>query len=236
MDADSLDAITKEESNGDDDAPDTTPSRTGRGGPRPGGGRPKGAKDTQPRLSRANKRTFRERYETAVEKNARQLIDAAIKAGTRGDSRMLLDMVTRFVGPARTSLEISGPNGAPLQLQAMTAAALVSLTDAQLDALAAFHAQLQPAPSGDSALSPLLLPPGQTLPPARAGSPTLADDHDTPGHTPDVLTPQTQPDSPDTHDTERAEGENGGSPASPSTPSHRQAGSAQHDLEGGESA
>lgn len=191
----------------------TTPKR-GRGGPRPGSGRPKGAKDKTKRLSQKYKATFAERYREQVEIHADKLIQAAITAGTRGDSRMLLDMVTRFVGPARTAVEVSGPNGAPLQLQAMTAAALVSLTDAQLDALSQLHQDLGLVASVD---------PGSSLPlssPLLLGRPSArqpdlhaqADTHtETQTQTETLTLTDTQTDA----DAEREE--NGGSSGSAST-------------------
>lgn len=231
MPDDETNQITKPLDTPPADAPPTTKSK--RGGYRPGGGRPKGAKDKQQRLSPKLKASFAEAYKTKVEENAERLIDAAINAGTRGDSRMLLDMISRFVGPARSSLELSGPNGAPLQLQAMAAAALVGLSDAQLDALESFHAALQPASSGDRALP---LPPlsplsGELASPAgRAPFPTPPDVPSWDNVSPDSRSPMSRLTSVDTP----ADEEKGGSPASPPTTSPGTLGSGAQGAEQGQ--
>jgi len=111
------------------------------------GGRPKGSRDKLPRVR--GKESFREMYDNEVAKNAGKIVKAAIRAATRGDSRALTDVLNRVLGQPKATLELSGPGGAPIAIQAATATALALMSTAELQALASFAAK-----TGQSNLAP----------------------------------------------------------------------------------
>lgn len=123
-------------------AENQTPVRSRRGGPRPGSGRPRGSRDRLPRVEQRRKASFRELYDTEVEKNAPKIIKAAIEAATRGDSRALVDCLNRVIGPPAQKMELSGPGGTPIALQAAAPIALAMMSTDELRALVSFHKRI----------------------------------------------------------------------------------------------
>jgi len=90
--------------------PDKTGDVTRNGGPRPGGGRPKGAK---------NKRTLE--IEAAAKQYAGDALKALIKVAKSGKSEgsrvaAAVALLDRGYGRPRQSLEHSGPDGGPIKL------------------------------------------------------------------------------------------------------------------------
>jgi hypothetical protein len=116
--------------------------RPGRGGARPGAGRPKGKRDSEPRFEPRTKRTFLEQFHEQIEGNADAIISAYLTACLAGDARVIVDLMNRLLGKPATAIELSGPGGHPVRLEAMTQAALAQLTSAELDALSALNAKL----------------------------------------------------------------------------------------------
>lgn len=107
-----------------------------------GRGRPKGSKDILPRIVAPRRRSFRELYDSEVEKHAPKLVKALIKAALRGDSRAQVDLANRVLGKPKETVELSGPGGAPLALQAAAPVALALMTTEELRALAALNRRL----------------------------------------------------------------------------------------------
>jgi hypothetical protein len=66
------------------------------------------------------------------------------KAILAGDSKILVDAANRLMGRPVTSVELSGPGGQPVRIQAAAAVALALSDPAQLSALAAFSRLVVP--------------------------------------------------------------------------------------------
>jgi len=119
------------------------------GGRRPGAGRPLGSKDKVPQVTKRRRASFREAWDNQLERHAPHIVAAYFRAGIRGDSRILLDLANRILGKPTESIELSGPGGAPIAIQAATATALALMSTAELQALASFAAK-----TGQSAMPP----------------------------------------------------------------------------------
>jgi len=81
-------------------------------------------------------------YDNEVQKNAPRIIRAAIRQATRGDSRALVDVLNRVLGPPSQRLEVTGPGGAPLALQAAAPVALALMSTEELRALLGLQRRL----------------------------------------------------------------------------------------------
>jgi len=111
-------------------------------------GRPPGRRETQPRAPRLDpkiRESFIEVYRRQVESNAQRLVRKSLQMALKGDSRMIIDIFDRYLGKAIQSIELSGPGGGPLRLQAMTAVALAQLDEGELRALEALNQRLAQA-------------------------------------------------------------------------------------------
>jgi len=109
-------------------------------------GRPPGPA-TMPRIPSAVKERFAEQYKREMRAFAGEYFKAYKKAIQSGDSKIIIDAGNRLMGRPVTSVELSGPGGQPIRLQAAAAVALALSDPAQLSALAAFSRLV--APDGD---------------------------------------------------------------------------------------
>ena len=107
-----------------------------------------------PRNGNWSMRTFAQAFSEQLAKKQDKVIEALFTAAIAGDSRILVDLVNRVLGRPTQSIELSGPGGTPLRLQAVTQAALAQLSPSDLDALDRLQARLTPA----------ALPPAPSLP------------------------------------------------------------------------
>ena len=104
------------------------------------GGRPKGSRDRVPRVR--GKATFRELYDNEVEKHAPKIVKAMIRSAIRGDSRAQTDLANRILGKPADQVQLSGPGGTPLVLQAAAPLALALMSTEELRALAGLQVKL----------------------------------------------------------------------------------------------
>ena len=117
-------------------------ARPGRGGARPGAGRPRGRKDSEPRFEPRTKRSFLAQFHERIEGNADAIIGAYLTACLAGDARVIVDLMNRLLGKPATTVELSGPGGNAVRLEAVTQAALAQLTGDDLAALGTLNARL----------------------------------------------------------------------------------------------
>jgi len=116
--------------------------RSAHGGYRPGAGRKRGSPDRTPRESRPVREEFGSLYRRRMREESAAIVEAAVVASRSGDHRILLDTLARHMGRPVQSLEVSGPGGSPIRLQAMTAVVLAQMSDAELDALESLNRRL----------------------------------------------------------------------------------------------
>ena len=127
---------------------------SGRGGYREGAGRPVGVIETRPRqrIPPPVRKGLAAEYKAQVVKDAdgaQRVMRAWWKAIDSGDSRILKDTLDRVMGRPVTAIELSGPGGGPLLVQAASLVALSLASPEQLDALTAFSRLVAP-PDDDS--------------------------------------------------------------------------------------
>jgi hypothetical protein len=132
----------------DEDAP---LPRSRHGGWRPGAGRKRGAVDRVRREPRPVREAFGALYARRMQEESAAIVEAAVTASRSGDNRVLLDTLNRFLGRPVQAVEVSGPGGTPVRLQALAATALALMSTQELRALESFNdriAALGPAPGG----------------------------------------------------------------------------------------
>jgi len=122
------------------------PTRPGRGGARRGAGRPRGVTDSHPRFPTEVKQSFAELYRTRIDAEAPAILNAVITSAKGRDSRIIVDLLNRLLGRPALALEISGPGGAPVRLQAMTAVVLAQLSEAEFEVIESLNKRLLGAP------------------------------------------------------------------------------------------
>lgn len=191
------------------------PARPKHGGRRPGAGRRRGSKDKIPRIPPDRKASFRERFEEAAVKNWDRVVDALVEAAARGDTRAGVEFFNRVLGPSTQKVELSGPGGTPIALQAAAPIALAMMSTDELRALVAFHKRIGlPDVEGRAVESgptpPLSLPSPLDIDDSAAGGPpapqapgTDPDDSAAPNSTiqadnPAPIAPESPQASPDT--------------------------------------
>jgi len=119
-------------------------------------GRPLGSKDKHRRIVRtAQERiTFAQAYQAAQARYGARIVRKAFQMAMKGDSRMLVDALNRLMGMPRQSLEVSGPGGQPIRVQAMAGVVLAQLDEGELRGLEALNARLAQAVEPQPALLP----------------------------------------------------------------------------------
>lgn len=95
-----------------------------------------------PRVAPVRKKSFHEAWDNELEKHGPAIVKAYFNAAKRGDSKILLDLGNRILGKPRESIELSGPGGAPIALQAAAPIALALMSSEELRALAGFQSRL----------------------------------------------------------------------------------------------
>lgn len=144
-------------------------ARPGRGGRRPGAGRPKGARDISPRV-RMDARSV---FSRIAERRFPRIVAAYVRRAEQGDTRAGQDLLNRIIGPAPQRVEVSGPGGAAIAVQQLAPVALALMSTDELRALATFHRRLgllPPALAIDVAPGPPEEP-GPDAPPTAPSSP-----------------------------------------------------------------
>lgn len=126
----------------------------GRGGYREGAGRPPGVIETRPRMRIPPdvKKGLAAEYKAQVVKSpdgAARVMRAWWKAIDAGDPKIIKDTLDRVMGRPVTAIELSGPGGGPLRIQAASLVALSLAPPEQLAALEAFSRLVVP-PGDDS--------------------------------------------------------------------------------------
>ena len=120
-----------------------------RGGARPGSGRPPGP-ERLPRIPTKIKEQFAVQYKREMRAFAGEFFAAYKRAIQAGDSKILIDAANRLMGRPVTSVELSGPGGQPIRMQAAAAVALALSDPVQMAALEAFSRIVAPdAGEGD---------------------------------------------------------------------------------------
>jgi hypothetical protein len=96
-----------------------------------------------PRKPTRTMRSFQEEFNAGLATNQSKVIAALFRNACAGDSKILIELTNRVLGRVPDRVELSGPGGAPIRLQALASVALSQLSSSELAALDALQSRLQ---------------------------------------------------------------------------------------------